>query len=825
MKSLWNGLRPLERNHIAQMLERAAEVPFTLVVAPMGYGKTTEVRKFLNKQSKVDKIWLALGQDEVDDIWIWQRFCDLLREADLSFYQQFMELGLPINRVEIGLAIKIIQNAFTKPFYFVIDDYHECNSKLWDTLLENIIYENIKNLHIIVISRFYPEISYDEMLIKGYCILIEQESLSLSKEELEIFFKENDVALQQEQLEQLSDYTDGWISAAYLALLSYKRNNKLEKFRSISQLLRTSIYNKLSEPVKDLLMKMSLFDNFTAEQASYIVKKEYSPAVMYAIAENVGFIKYNSVNDTFSLHALLKSVASVELENSEINKKELYNRCGEWYLKEKKFIRAIQNYQKAENTEKIFEIIETEYSFVLCEKAPSVIENFFQNLSKEMKLKHPVAYLQFIYAKIINVNSGEGIALFKEAKEYYEYTDIGIPKDKIMGELKILETITIFNDSDKMTECMKAASEMLKGGFSSIFHNRIIFTYGVPEIQTLYHREPGKLKNILQNLKKYNIYGKGIIKGLEGDWSQLFEAEYYFTIGKLEEANQLVEIACERAKFRKQICVIISSYFLQMRLDTYFGRKEKFEQHINELNMQMKKVVHPILISDYELATSFLYGKIKQYDKMASWLKDFKLEDCNRVIRSVRSGCTSYGLILIEKKQWIALEALAEEMLLPYGRAKHIFVFLTAYIYLTISCYYLYGMEKAIFYLEKAIELAEPDNIKMPFVENSEELYPMLKELEKKNLYVKELMPFCETYKKNIKKFFSEQEERTDISLTKREVQIIKLVAEGYKNHEICKMENIALVTVEKTLTNVYRKLQANNRTAAINKLRELKLL
>lgn len=43
----------------------------------------------------------------------------------------------------------------------------------------------------------------------------------------------------------------------------------------------------------------------------------------------------------------------------------------------------------------------------------------------------------------------------------------------------------------------------------------------------------------------------------------------------------------------------------------------------------------------------------------------------------------------------------------------------------------------------------------------------------------------------------------------------------GYKNSEISEQMHIALVTVEKNLTSVYRKLGVNNRTSAIMMLQK----
>ena len=71
----------------------------------------------------------------------------------------------------------------------------------------------------------------------------------------------------------------------------------------------------------------------------------------------------------------------------------------------------------------------------------------------------------------------------------------------------------------------------------------------------------------------------------------------------------------------------------------------------------------------------------------------------------------------------------------------------------------------------------------------------------------------------------SSQRIRMDIPLTSRESEILRLVNQGLKNHEIAEKLYVSVDTIKKHLYNCYQKLYVNNRTNAINKARELGLL
>jgi LuxR family maltose regulon positive regulatory protein len=61
--------------------------------------------------------------------------------------------------------------------------------------------------------------------------------------------------------------------------------------------------------------------------------------------------------------------------------------------------------------------------------------------------------------------------------------------------------------------------------------------------------------------------------------------------------------------------------------------------------------------------------------------------------------------------------------------------------------------------------------------------------------------------------------------LTEREMDVLKLLAQGYTDKKIAETLVIARETVHKHLKNIYGKLDVHNRIEAIILARELKLL
>lgn len=62
-------------------------------------------------------------------------------------------------------------------------------------------------------------------------------------------------------------------------------------------------------------------------------------------------------------------------------------------------------------------------------------------------------------------------------------------------------------------------------------------------------------------------------------------------------------------------------------------------------------------------------------------------------------------------------------------------------------------------------------------------------------------------------------------SLSQRELEVLRLLADGYSNREIAERLVLTVGTVKDHLYNIYQKLGVHNRTRAIAHARQLRLL
>jgi len=140
------------------------------------------------------------------------------------------------------------------------------------------------------------------------------------------------------------------------------------------------------------------------------------------------------------------------------------------------------------------------------------------------------------------------------------------------------------------------------------------------------------------------------------------------------------------------------------------------------------------------------------------------------------------------------------------------------YIYEAAAKFKLGRREEARETLQKALDIAAPDRVMMPFVENSEYIVDMLIELEKNGHYpefigrIREFWSSINNTKDKMRAKLDSGDRK--YSLTEREWAITELVAAGLSNRAIGETLYIAEVTVKKALQNIFAKLSINSRTA-----------
>ncbi len=818
MKNQIFSPKVLHRKRIDKILSQIFEVPIFFMTASMGYGKTTAVKSFLGKKKEVQNIWIY-AENEDNDIRMWKKFCSLIKYINSSLGKRLSDYGCPENNIEIHEIIEIIKNEIKQKTVLVIDDWCDKQTIYINYLIKALRLAEIPDFHIVILSRNKPIDNYLELEMKQKCIVVSQDDIAFTFEETVKFFEINKFKLTDKEKIELFEYTGGWVSATYVALLQYFNKNTFHNIPMVSELIKIDVYDKFDEITKQILLKLSMVNRFTLEQAIYITGNKKTKDVIRELLSNNCFIRYDRDLDVYTLHSILRNVLSEEIILNNIDLNYINNTCGDWYSKNHEDADAIEYYYKAKNFQRTLDLIERNHFIDLSDLDPEIIKSIFEELSMEEKINRPIVYLTYIFFKILHGNRRIGIELLYEAKSIYERDKNLENKNQILGEVAVVESFIMFNDLKKMNEYHKKAYELFNGGTSKIANYKMPFTFGSPNMLYLYHNKKGELKNLADDFVKEIDYFIHISKGGGSGSNYLIEAELCFETGDFTNAELLAYKALYKSKSKKQTSIIICSLFLLMRLCVNRNDRYEARNNFNDLIKEYENHNLPSFLNGAELAIGYVNGITGNLEEMDKWLEYRKNPNIPIETSVLNKSTIVCGLAMILKGSYEKLEILVTNMLTVYERENNILGILYSYIFDSIVKYKRYNnMEEAKKVLLKAIDLAKEDHIIMCFVELSPHIMPILKDIEKENLYVEMLLPKCEKFNIIYEKNYCNMEK---IELTPREIEVMKLVEEGYKQSEISEKLNIALITVKKHISSVYLKLNVKNRTVATNILRE----
>lgn len=807
-----------ERTKLEEELTAQLKKPLLLVVAPSGYGKFTWIRQYFMKHPEIFCMGFSMQSVEADENWLWRKLCKRLETRNAEIHERLSRMDLPQSAQEIAYVVRILKQYMTRETYLIIDEFQECHSQPMNRLLLEVV-QQVQKLHVLLIARTYPEIPYEELFLKGCCGVFDQQSLTLQKDEVAEIFRIGDLTLTEEELETVYQYTDGWICAVYLALYEYEKNGCFGGFLGVNHRMKTAIFDKLDPQMQIYYMKMSAFEWFHIEGAAYVSEMDISENMLFESIAEFGFVHYEPLEHTFKMHALLRNVAFDQLQKSDIDVRRLYNRAAEWSQKKGSYVTAVCYYKKAENWEQIARLYAGKQGKGMIGQAPEIFEDVRESIWQSIWARNPMAYLNYLYYLAMKERREKVYPLYEKACAMIADSPVFCADTRLLGEMQVIRSLLAFNDIKAMTEGLKEACRLL-GDETSVLLENTLLTYGTTCMTNLYYRQSGRLKETIEQEKAYaRCYMQLTRGGLEG-WDDFFDAEYALLRCDMKKAYALAEQVCAYTTIRKQSCIMISCYYIMLRCLVFFGKKSEFYQKIREMKETLSDVADPLLVIDMELVEGYVYACLGRRAQMADWLRDFSLDNCSPQIRSIRSGCVTYGRLLCSEKNWELLDIISSQMLVAYQSNVHVLTKILGYIYKAIAAYYREHETVAVRYLKEAIALAEPDGEKISFVENGRELKPILEKLPP-SAFVTSVLKLVQQYEKGIAVFLRREEKKQRL-LTRREKELMTYVKAGYRNAQISEAMHIAQVTVEKNLTKVYRKLGVKNRTGAITKLQEL---
>lgn len=806
------------RKSVNAALNNIWEYPLMVVEAPMGYGKTTAVKEYL-KHCDTEILWQTI-MDESATVF-WKSFSRLFRKLDPVTARNLAEVGVPNNSLFLEEAVRLVEGiSFPARTVVVLDDYHLLSSADVDRFIELLVRAEIPDLHIVLVSRSIFGENTSELVLKGYCRLIDKNCFVLSREEIIEYCRLCGVRLNAAETDFLMSYTEGWISAVYLCLLGFLQDGRLEHQVSLYELMEKVVYRRLSTEARELLLSICIFDNFTLAQAEYMWGREDGEILLRQLAANNAFIRYEQASGLYTMHNIFTSYLRRIFDRQSVEQKQAaWNRAGHWQVSTGNYMQALDYFYKAANFGDLLTALELDKGIGIRSEYKEKIIRYFRECPQNIKGTHIQACL--IYA--INLFSFNEMELFAEQCEEIGSNIEALPpemeaeKNQLLGELELLCSFTKYNSILGMYEHIERAGYLLQGT-TEFIDKKASWTFDSPSVLYMFYRESGQLKQAVQEMSACVPHYIRLTGGHGTGADAMMQAEHYYYTGYFQNAEIATHKALYNAQAQEQTAMVLCALFIQLRLAIIKGDLDYVTDSLRQTKEEIKEQGLYAYLHTWEMCEGFIYAYLNLAKKLPGWIANGDLEDGSICFPSYAFFNIIWGRALLISGQYLKLIGLAANFIAIAGIFPNLLGQVYTYIYEAAAKSRLGRQEEARITLEQALDIAAPDGIIIPFVENGSYIMELLTDLRKAGQhpeFISEIDKLFSVWEKNIETLAEKlSEDGSKLPLTGREWTIAEHITAGLTNREIGKTLHIAEVTVKKALQNIYTKLGINSRTA-----------
>ena len=210
----------VRRSLLIDRLRRAGSGPIVSLVAPAGYGKTTLLSQWAERNGQAFA-WVSVDEADNDPKVLFTYVAEALDAVEPIDGRVFDALASPASSVP-GSVVPRLGSAFssmTTPVVLVLDDVHvlqdwECRTAL--SMLADHVPEGSR---LALAGRADPPLRTARLRTEGKLLEIGARELSLTRQEASSLLRNADLTLGEEELVALYQQTEGWATGLYLAAL------------------------------------------------------------------------------------------------------------------------------------------------------------------------------------------------------------------------------------------------------------------------------------------------------------------------------------------------------------------------------------------------------------------------------------------------------------------------------------------------------------------------------------------------------------------------------------------------------------------------------
>jgi len=766
-------------------------------------------------------------------------------------------------------------------FIFVLDDYHIIDSKPVDNALAFLLEHLPPQMHLVITTREDPQLPLARLRARGQLTELRAADLRFTSAEAAEFLNQAmSLQLSAEDIAALEARTEGWIAGLQLAALSMQGHQDAASFiksftgshHFVLDYLIEEVLQQQSESVQAFLLRTSILDRMCGPLCDAVLLD--SPAsgqetLEYLERTNLFIVPLDSERRWYRYHHLFGDLLRQRLGKPK-EFAEFHLRASAWYEANDDLAKAFHHALAASDFERAARLSEMAWQGMERNFQTAAWLGWVKKLPDAVVCSRPRLCVQlgWAFSDAGELESSE--ACLQNAERALIGTTDQHDSKSILGNIALIRASNAQNQGD-LAETVKYAELSVQ----LIPEDDLYLRAQAAITLEFTHWATGNLEASLRAMYDW-------IENMQRLGNQVFAiasafavADMQMTLGRLGEAEKalqqaiqqaaalgreaetvtahhhlgLVQLAYERgddkataehlqtaADLGKSSTLVDWLYrwnLAQARLKESAGEWDAALEFFDEARRVYVKNPVPVL-QPVEARKARVYLKQGRLDKAQVWVRERSLSVTDEVNYLGEYEYLTFARVRLGEGVFTGVNDLLERQLAlaetQKRRGSVIEILLTqALVHQAQN-----NRPQAFVALERALTLAEPEGYLRTFVDEGEAMQLLISDFRLTTAtcahpllgYVDRILDFFpQPVEDGLQSKIANPRSKMIESLTDRELEVLHLIAEGHSNAEISQRLYLALSTVKGHNLRIFNKLQAQNRTEAVIRARELGLL
>jgi len=315
------------RQALIDRLMQGRSFPVMSVVAPAGYGKTTLLAQWAERNGQAFA-WVSLDERDNDPKVLLTYVAEALDAVEPIDERVFDALASPGSSVP-GSVVPRLGSALasmTSPVALVLDDVHVLHDRECRAAMPVLADHVPSGSQLVLAGRDAPPLPVARLRAEGKVMEIGPGDLALTVAEASSLLRAAGVTLGQDDMAELHRRTEGWPTGLYLAALSLREGgslgNRVASFTGehhlVNRYMHAEFLARISARQRVFLTRTAMLERMSGPLCQAVLDQPGAAATLADLARsNLLLVPLDSQGEWYRHHQLFRDMLLAELRRQE----------------------------------------------------------------------------------------------------------------------------------------------------------------------------------------------------------------------------------------------------------------------------------------------------------------------------------------------------------------------------------------------------------------------------------------------------------------------------------------------------------------------------